>query len=81
MAIEQGLLVLGWYENLPSEDVPPEHIWEDAEGLEQWWKRVEERRADGRPADQPGRSSESEGDGDQDTGMAENDIARFFKRD
>jgi len=29
---------------MSSEDVPPEHLWEDPEGLEMWWELVKERR-------------------------------------
>lgn len=36
--------MLSWFENFPKEDTPPEHIWEDPEGLEEWWDRVKERR-------------------------------------
>lgn len=79
MAIEQGLTVLGWYENLSSDEVPPEYLWEDAEGLEQWWKKVEDKRSDGRPSTS-GRSSEDD-DEDPEPGMAENDYARFLKQD
>lgn len=84
MAIEHALNVLTWYENLQKEDVPPEYLWDDAEGLEQWWQMVEERRKDGQPTDRGDRSersSESPDDDDQDPGMAENDYARFYKRD
>lgn len=84
MAIEHALNVLTWYENLQKEDVPPEYLWDDAEGLEQWWEMVEQRRQDGQGTDRLAgrseRSSESDGDDDQDPGMAENDYARFFKK-
>ena len=40
VAIEHGLSIIGWYENNTSADIPPEHIWDDGEGLEQWWQRV-----------------------------------------
>lgn len=77
MAIEQGLTVLGWYENLSSDEVPPEYLWEDAEGLERWWRTVEEKRNDGRPSGS-GRASKDDDD-DEEPGMAENDYARFLK--
>lgn len=82
MAIEHALNVLGWHENLQKEEVPPEHLWEDSEGLEQWWEWVADKRSDGRPDVAPtNRSgkSPSDDDGDQDPGMAENDLARFLK--
>lgn len=71
MAIEQGLTVLTWYENLPSEEVPPEYLWEDSAGLEMWWASVEEKREDGT-------STSRDEDGPDD--MAENDYARYLKQ-
>lgn len=44
VAIEQGLAVLNWYENRPEEEIPPEYLWDDSEGLEEWWQRVKERK-------------------------------------
>lgn len=70
VAIEHALTVINWYENLPKEEVPPEHLWADAEGLELWWKRVERNREDGTT----GKDYD-----DDDPGMAENDIARSLK--
>lgn len=87
MAIEQALTVLNWYENLPKEDVPPEHLWEDVEGLEAWWATVEDRRSDGAPSV----STDNRSDGDSrdgtgeaprsadGSGMAQNDLARYLK--
>jgi len=68
VAIEHTLTILNWYENLPKKDVPPEHLWADAEGLEQWWKAIEERTGDG----------SSTGD-DYEPPMEQNDLARAFK--
>ncbi len=42
MAIEQGLTILSWFENLQSKDIPPEHIWADTEGLNSWFKQMRE---------------------------------------
>jgi hypothetical protein len=66
VAIEHALTVINWHENLPKEEVPPEHLWADAEGLEQWWARVESNRDDGIT-------------GDDDSSMEENDYARALK--
>lgn len=76
MAIEHALNVLTWHENLQKDEIPPEHLWEDAEGLEQWWQWIEDKRADGRDSVAPTNRS---GDDDPDPGMAENDLARFLK--
>lgn len=61
--------MINWYENLPKEEVPPERLWADAEGLEQWWARIERNREDGT----------SGGDDDDSDGMQENDLARTLK--
>jgi len=80
VAIEQALLVLGWYEHLPKADVPPEHLWEDVEGLDLWWATVEARRSDGYPPPESGSSSsEDDAEADPKPGMAENDLARYLK--
>lgn len=77
MAIEHGLTILTWYENLPKDEVPPEHLWEDAEGLEQWWADVENKRDDGSPT-RRGRGG-SDDDDDPTEEMVENDYARYAK--
>ncbi len=72
--------VLSWYENLPKDEVPPEYLWEDSQGLEQWWAAIEDKRSDGMPTSR-GRIDVPDGDdGDQPPGMAENDYARFLKQ-
>lgn len=76
------MIVLSWYENLPKDEVPPEYLWEDSEGLEQWWSWVDDKRSDGRESVAPANRSRSASDDDeehQDPGMAENDLARFLK--
>ncbi len=83
VAIEHALTILTWYENLQKDEVPPEHLWEDVEGLEQWWKDVEAKREDGAPTSR-GQRGQSGDDGDSDgrhePEMVENDYARFFKQ-
>lgn len=37
------MTILSWYENRSEDEVPPEHLWEDPEGLNLWWERVSER--------------------------------------
>lgn len=73
VAIEHALTVINWHENLPKEDIPPEYLWADSEGLELWWESVEARREDGVPT-----SSGDEWD-DSEPRMAENDLARYIK--
>lgn len=76
MAIEQGLTILNWFENLPKDEVPPEYLWEDSEGLEWWWSAVEEKRESGDDAvSRPGGDED-----DQSSSMADNELARFLKQ-
>lgn len=72
MAIEQGLTILNWYENLPKHEVPPEHIWEDAEGLDLWWKTVEAKREDG--------TSSAASSDDETPELVDNDMGREFRK-
>lgn len=69
-------MILGWYENSTSDEIPPEHIWEDGEALERWWELVKERReyrvSGGRP-----RQSEDAEPADED--LTQNELARAFK--
>lgn len=73
--------VLSWYENLPKDEVPPEHIWEDSQGLDEWWETVEAKRNDGTATGSryDSTSDDSEGGADK-PGMAQNDLARSLKR-
>lgn len=75
-AIEHALIVLTWHENLQKEDVPPEYLWEDSEGLEMWWKTVEDRQEDGRSTTR-GRADDSD---EEAPGLQENDYARYLKQ-
>lgn len=43
-AVNEALMVLGWYENLPKEEVPPRNIWWSGELLDDWFQDVEKRR-------------------------------------
>lgn len=68
---------------MQEDEVPPEHIWEDGEGLEQWWEHVKNRRKDGSDTKDQRYSSSSDDDEDEDDldpRMAENDYARSLKR-
>lgn len=71
------MTIWGWYENLQKEDVPPEYLWEDSEGLEMWWNTVNARKEDGMPTS-TGYSDPAHDDrGGQE--MVQNDLARFLK--
>lgn len=64
-------------ENLMSDERPPEHLWEDAEGLEQWWAAVDAKRKDGMPTSRGVTDRDQE---DQAPHLTENDHARFLKQ-
>lgn len=72
VAIEHALTVLNWMENLPKKEVPPQRLWGDGEGLEQWWAKVEEWRSEG-----GGPASSSSPDAAEGT---DNELARAFKQ-
>jgi len=80
------LTILSWHEHLSKDEIPPEYLWEDAQGLEAWWLTVEDKRSDGLPATD--RSSERGDSGDETardgstggSGMANNDLARRLKQ-
>lgn len=55
-------------QNLPREDMPPEYLWDDPQGLNQWWERVQFRR-----------DSENAGE-EVAPEMVENELARELKR-
>lgn len=73
-AINHGLTILSWFENNAEKDMPDENIWDDAEGLEQHWKAVRQRAADGTS------TSDDDDDEESDSGdMLGNDLAGVFK--
>jgi hypothetical protein len=75
VAIEQAISILGWYENLQKNEVPPEYLWEDSEGLEMWWNSLDERREAKNHQYRQGAGDDGESE------MASNDMARFLKDD
>ena len=44
-AINSALTVLSWFENLPSEEIPPALIWCNEERLDGWWAAQKQNRA------------------------------------
>lgn len=87
VAIDQALMILNWRENLTTEEVPPEHIWEDADGLDEWWQRVQAKRSDGMPMASRRESPDGEDEqmgwdgpkGSQGQEMVQNDLARALR--
>lgn len=51
MAVTHALTVLGWQENLLSEEMPPEWMWPLTDELEEWFEEVSARRRDGTSRD------------------------------
>lgn len=43
-AISQANRILDWYENLQSDEMPPEWMWPFDEELELWFEEVERKR-------------------------------------
>lgn len=37
-------MILGWYSNLPKEEIPPRNLWWSGKLLDQWFEDVERRR-------------------------------------
>jgi hypothetical protein len=80
VAIEQGLTILSWHENLSKDEIPPERLWEDSEGLEQWWARVEEKRESGMPVNNQRSTSDGANASPQGAEVVDNDLARALKQ-
>lgn len=77
VAIEHALTIISWHENLPSDEQPPEYLWEDSEGLEWWWATVEDKRNDGVSTS---RGPTDQAHDDPEGQLTENEYARFLKR-
>lgn len=45
-AIAHAQMILGWYENRPPKEIPPEWMWPFDSALEEWFERVDEERKD-----------------------------------
>lgn len=67
-------MILAWFENHVKEDLPPEHIWEDPEGLEEWWDLVKDRKER-----QMSGGARSGGGDESSSEMESNELARAFK--
>lgn len=67
------MVILSWFENRPSEEIPNENLWEDPKGLEEWWDRIKRRK-------EYSQGRESRFDPEQiDEEVVENDLVRQFK--
>lgn len=62
MAVQHAESVLGWYENLPNDEVPPVWMWPFPDELEEWFDEIKLARE----------QKYSGGGGDDYGGMMEN---------
>lgn len=73
VAVTEALQVLGYFESLQSEEVPPRRYWHNQERLTEWFDAVKEKRtmrAQGmEPIDEVEEGSE----------MVENELARGLR--
>lgn len=75
-AIMHGLHILGWFDNYQEAEIPDENLWDDAQALEQHWKRVRQRREDEREG-----ITVADGDGEPGHGdTMDNAYAAAFKK-
>lgn len=74
-AIGHGLTILSWFENYLSEEVPPENLWDDAEAVEEHFKRVKERK----DAEREGMHINDKDDDFVEGDAMANDLASVFK--
>jgi hypothetical protein len=70
MAIEQAHRIIGWQENMMSDEMPPRWMWHLDHELELWFERVETEREAKYGGD---------GSGDESTPMMSNDLAQGRK--
>lgn len=74
VAINAGLTVLSWFENLPKDEQPPRHIWWSEDLLEQWFEDVRDKRES-----KYGGSRRTSYDTADDAPMMENELASQFR--
>jgi hypothetical protein len=74
VAVNQALMVISWYENLPRDEQPPRHIWWSDELLDEWFTNVQENR--GSRSDRGRRSAYQDA---KDVPMTENELAAQFR--
>lgn len=74
-AINHALVILAWYENHLSDEIPPETLWDDGEFVEEWFNAIQEKK----DAERDGWSPKGDDDDDPSDLMG-NDLASVFKR-
>lgn len=48
-----ALTVVGWYENLPSDEIPPKWIWHDGQQLDAHFANIRKRREESLSGEAP----------------------------
>lgn len=77
-AIVHGLQILSWYENYVEKEIPPDTIWDDAEGIEEWFKAVKIKN-DAKYTDGVPQVDNDNDDPEVGNQMIGNDLAGFFR--
>lgn len=67
LAISHAFAILSWYENRPSDKIPPRYMWPHDEELEKFFKRVDDV------------DNQSSSDDDDDEGAIHNEYAERFR--
>lgn len=75
-AISQGLTILSWFENYLSEELPDENLWDDADAVEDHFKRLKEKK----DAERDGNHVADDDDDFQEGDHMKNDLASVFKQ-
>lgn len=71
------MVILSWFENRPSDEIPNENLWEDPKGLEEWWDRIKTRKEYGSSS---GSGHSHDSGGKKDDEVVENEFAAQFKQ-
>lgn len=77
VAINTGLTVISWAENLPKDEQPPRSIWWSEELLDKWFKDVRAQRDKKYGRDGRRRSSYQQAD---DVPMSDNELAAEYRK-
>lgn len=72
------MVILSWFENRPSDEIPNENLWEDPKGLEEWWERIKARKEYGGSGS--GHDHKHSKNGKADDEVVENELAAQFKQ-
>ena len=77
VAVNTGLTVISWAENLPEDEQPPRSIWWSEELLDSWFKDVRTRRDEKYGRSRSSRTSYQQAD---DVPMSDNELAAEYRK-